>query len=394
MFPTPDATRGPAAHGSLPLPTAQTATQATDTASPARPAHLLLPFAVLAPSGGFSGAEDAAGHGGAATAPAVAPAAPPPVPHLPNLQRLLARATRISHASHPQRHGDAALSLSPPHEWALAQALCLWPAPAGPDPMAPLDHLAHDGQLPWAAWACPALLATPSTPAAWFTPCHQEVGTGQVTLHPPNQLALSDAHSQALMAALQPWAAEDGIALTWVAADRWLAQGAAFAHLSAASMDRVAGRSIAPWVDTDPVSAGLRRLQSEAQMLFYTHPAHDERVAQRLAPVNAMWVSGAGVCPPSARRHAPECAVDTTLRAAALHHGPSAWQQAWQALDAQVLPAWLAHAEQGHPVAITLCGERGSATLHLSPQSLGQSLRQKITSFLSPSRLIHIISSL
>lgn len=336
----------------------------------AHPAHLLLPFAVLA--------QDESAR------------------TLPHLTQLLALTHRVSHQAHAPAGTDARRTLTPPHEWALATALHLLPAPP-PLPTAPTalpGSAWPDGQIPWAAWACPQLLATPDTAAAWFTPCHQEVGTGQVTLYPPDTLGLSDAHSMALMTALQPLAAEDGIALTWVAADRWLAQGAVFAGLATASLDRVAGRSIGPWLSTDAAAAGLRRLQSEAQMLFYMHPAHDERQTLRLAPINAIWISGSGACPAHARRHAPECAVDSSLRAAALRHDTAAWHRAWQTLDAEVLPAWLAHARQGHPVDLTLCGESASVTLHLRACTGWRGWSQKISSFLRPLRLPNIASSL
>lgn len=374
MFPTQCAIQGASNRGQLPLPATPTHSDSATRVGGAHSAppvpRLLLPFAVLTQTEGGS----------------TLPEQP-----LPTLTQLLALTTDVSHQAHAPAGTDARRSLTPPHEWALATALGLAPLPSPTDPS---STPWPDGQIPWAAWAYPQHLATPDAPAAWFTPCHQEVGTGQVTLYPPDTLALSDAHSQALMAALQPLAAEDGITLTWVAADRWLAQGPVFAGLATASLDRVAGRSIGPWLSTGTAAAGLRRLQSEAQMLFYTHPAHDKRQAQHLAPINAFWISGSGACPAHARRHAPECAVDTSLRTAALRQDAVAWQQAWRALDADVLPAWLAHAQQGHAMDLTLCGERTSVTLHLRPTSGWQGLAHKISSIFRPLRLSNITSSL
>jgi hypothetical protein len=291
---------------------------------------------------------------------------------LPHLTQLLALAGQQRSVQHAPPGDDPELTLTPPHEWVLAQALGLVDATTA-------GQGAADGQLPWAAHTAHHLLATPQTPAAWFIPCHQEVGTGQVTLHPPATLTLSDAHSQALMAALQPLALEDGIALHWVAADRWLAQGPVFADLPSASLDRVAGRSIAGWLSTGPAAAGLRRLQSEAQMLYYNHPANDEREAQRLAPINAFWISGSGACPPTARHTAPELVVLDHLRQPALQGDWARWQQAWQSLDAQVLPAWLAHARRGQALRLTLCGERTSLQLDCAPRSAWQGLQHKIS---------------
>lgn len=383
MFPTTDDIQGASASGHSPVasigpasPLASDATNPMPPAGYAHPPHLLLPYAVLTQVDGSRTLPDGP---------------------LRNLSQLLSRTHRVSHCRHAPPGTDARRSLTPPHEWALAAALGLTPE-SGRSPTATNassnQQGGADGQIPWAAWACPQLLSSPVTPAAWFTPCHQEVGTGQVTLYPPATLALSDEHSQALMAALQPLAAEDGIALTWVAADRWLAQGAVFAELVTASLDRVAGRSIAPWLGTDAAAAGLRRLQSEAQMLFYTHPAHDERHAQQLAPINAIWISGSGACSPGARRHAPELVVDTSLRAAALRHDTNAWHRAWQALEAEVLPAWVAHVRQGQPMDLTLCGESAYVTLHLRPSSGWRGWWTKISSSFRPLRLSDLTSSL
>jgi hypothetical protein len=292
---------------------------------------------------------------------------------LPHLQRLLALGPQISHESEAPAT-DAAHTLTPPHERVLARELGL---------------SAADGQLAWAAFHAPC-----EGPAAWFTPCHQEVGTGQVTLQDPDALALEEAHSRALLAALQPLAEEDGIALSWQTPTRWLARGPVFEGLATASLDRVVGRSLAPWLPMGAAAAPLRRLQSEAQMLFYTHPAHDERVAQRLLPVNAFWISGSGSCPPSARTWPPELQVNDALRTPALHGNWLAWQAVWQQLDATVLPAWLAQAETGRPAQITLCGERQATTLTWTPRSPWQHLTHKISSFFGTHRLTVLLQQL
>jgi hypothetical protein len=291
---------------------------------------------------------------------------------LPNLTRLLALAPTVTPEA--PTHTDGELTLTPPHERAHAALLGL---------------NAPDGQVPWAAWDTRSPQA-----AAWFTPCHQEVGNGHVTLHDPQALGLSEAHSRALLAALQPWAQEDGITLTWHANDRWLAQGAVFEGLATASLDRVVGRSIAPWLPMAPAAAPLRRLQNEAQMLFYTHPAHDERAAAGLAPVNAFWISGSGACATASVGEAVNVTTDTRLRTHGLRGDWAAWQQAWQQLDAEVLPTWLARAQAGEPVHLTLCGERGFTTLAWGTRSPWQRFATKISNAFGTQRFTSLLSSL
>lgn len=354
--------------------------------APAQPTYLVLPFA----------------HTGGDGEPPLAPL--PDAAQLPHLRKLLAR-TRW------QRRFTVPLdSLTPPHEWALAHARGLLTGctqvdtatdtltlPAGQSTF----ELPAKQALPWAAWDAAHLLPTPQTPAAWFTPCHQEIGAHQVSLLPPSQLDLSEAHSRALLAALAPLALEDGIHLRWVAPDRWLATGNVLGGVHAASLDRVAGRSIGPWLLALPPM--LRRLQSEAQMLFYTQAAHDQRVAGGQAPVNAFWVSGSGHAParsptsqltdPTAPR-ADNVTVVSTLREAALAGNAAGWQQAWRDLDQHVLPAWLARATAGETLHIHLCGEQGWLHLCLSPTPAWQRVTWHISSFFGSQRSFDGITSL
>lgn len=275
-----------------------------------------------------------------------------PLLQLPRLTALLDRLAPAGADEGDDHH------LTPPHERALARVLGL---PA-----------AGDGRLPWAAYfalagsASPALLGQgpgenrrgEPVAGAWFTPCHWSVGMEQVMLLAPDDLGLSEAESRALLDALSPLAAEDGITLVYEHPLRWRAEGAVFADLACASLDRVIGRSLTDWLPEGPAARGLRRLQSEAQMLFYTHPVTDARAARGLTPVNSFWISGAGAldalpAPPAALPDAP-----LDLRAPALQAAWDLWAQAWQVLDAGPVAAALRHAETGGDVTLTLCGER------------------------------------
>lgn len=301
------------------------------------PHHLLIPFA-------------------AASAPECQ--ALLPGLQLPNLQALLARLRE-----QPADRGDDH-QLTPPHERALARALGL--------PVA-------DGQIPWAA----AQSEAPTLPQAWFSLCHYQVGMEQVTLLPGAQLALDDAESRALFEAFQPLCAEDGLALRWDSATEWHVSGEPLRGIACASLDRVSGRMVDAWLADSPANpAGarlLKRLQSEAQMLFYTHPVHDTRTARGLLPVNGFWVHGAGALDaPLALVELP--GMPDALRQAALRGDWSAWTVAWQALDAGEIASLLAAAQRGEPVTLTLCGERHARSWTTAPTGaltrLGRSIKQ------------------
>ncbi len=274
-------------------------------------------------------------------------------------------------------HTDLALggdpySASTPHELAQAQALGLLS-----------DASAQDGLLPWAALANGSL----HTPCAWVWPCHFQVGMEQVNLLPPERLSIDDTTSRALHAALAPLCAEDGVELRWVSAERWLAVGDRLAGLRCASLDRVVGRSLDVWQPrAEPAHqaqlAWLQRLQSEAQMLFYTHPANDAREAQRLPSLNGVWFSGVGALPALPTATAPQ--LDDTLRQAALHGGRSAWQAAWAALDAGPLAELLQRQRAGEPLTLWLCGERWARRWVSAPAATGWAQRLRRSLGLQP----------
>jgi hypothetical protein len=259
---------------------------------------------------------------------------------LPHLQRLLA----LLAPGAPDE--GAAQSLSPPHERVLASSLGLASIP--------------DGLIPWAAWeARQAGLGAPGDGWAWITPCHWRVATDHVAMAPPADLQLDGADSKALFDAIRPYFEGDGLVLQPTLPGRWLASGELFRELPTASIDRVAGRVIDPWIPRSGAARPLRRLQQEMQMLLYTHPVNDARLQRGLLPVNSFWVSGTGAlagAPPNAAAAAPVVADD--LRDAALRDDAAAWSAAWTALDARECQRLLAALARREPVRITLCGER------------------------------------
>lgn len=300
------------------------------------PRHLLVPFATAS----------------APECQALLPGLP-----LPNLQSLLPLLAEQAADRGDDHH------LSPPHERALARALGL--------PVA-------DGAIPWAA----AQSDTPAVPQAFFSLCHYQVGMDQVLVLPGAGLGLDAVDSKALFDAFAPLCAEDGITLRWDSPTEWHASGEPLRGVACASLDRVSGRHARDWM---PDSSGhpnarlLQRLQSEAQMLFYSHPVHDARAARGQTAINGFWVHGAGALDTAPALQAPPAMPDS-LRQAALRGDWPAWQTAWQALDSGDIATLLAAARDGEAVTLTLCGERHARTWTTVPVSalarLGRSIKQ------------------
>jgi hypothetical protein len=262
---------------------------------------------------------------------------------LPNLQRL-ARRLAVEHTD----AGDPA-SLSPPHERALARAWGLQSA---------------DGLVPLAAWQVQQAGGHAGDAGwAWITPAHLEVGRDHIDMAPPRHLQLEAQDSRTLLAAMEPYFAEDGITLAYDAPLRWLARGDLFRTLPTASLDRVIGRDIEGWMPAGDAGRPLRRLQQEMQMLLYTLPLNDARERAGLPAVNTFWASGSGALPADPPVTAPaglQMAPD--LRDAALAGDAPAWAAAWQQLDAGHCARLLAALDAGEEVRLTLCGEAGSRT--------------------------------
>jgi hypothetical protein len=262
---------------------------------------------------------------------------------LPQLQALLDRLQ----ADSPLEGDEYALSM--PHERVLAQAMG-WPVDLA------------DGTLPWAGWwaAQDDLDLPPGETWALLSPGHWLMGRDHLTLIDPDQLQLSEAESRALFDTVLPFFESDGWALRYGAPTRWYATHASLSGLPTASLDRVIGRNPDVWLTDHPQARVLRRLQSEAQMLWYQHPLHDERQERGLLPVNSFWVSGCGVV----QRPAPaaDMALRLDLRVPMLADDMAAWLDAWRALDQGPVAQALQALEAGQPVQLTLCGERHART--------------------------------
>jgi hypothetical protein len=281
---------------------------------------------------------------------------------LPNLERLLALLTPDG-----RDEGDAG-SYSPPHERALAAA---W------------GWRGSDGLLPFAAQAAAADgVATGDLAWALLTPSHWQLGRDDVTMLDPDLLGLAEAESRALFASAGELLASEGFAVAWGASDRWYAARDDLQALATASLDRVIGRNVDRWLrasargpadETRATLSLVRRLQSEAQLVFHSHDVNEAREERGELTANSFWLSGCGRRQLVDAAQTPE--VASALRAPLLHADWATWAEAWRALDADAIARLLTLARRGEPVTLTLCGERTAARYSLAPRSLWQRLR-------------------
>ncbi len=238
------------------------------------------------------------------------------------------------------------------------------------------------------ARAIPADTETSAIACARITPCHWQVGQGQVIMGNPEDLDLSEDESRALLNAMQPYFQEDGIDLSHERSGVWLAQGELFRDLPLASTDRVTGRNIDDWLNKTPAAAKLNRLQNEMQMLLYTHPVNDLRAQRGAVAVNSFWASSPPVTPQILQ--AKQWVVPRCLASAALRQDATAWAQAWQDMDATDCRALLDALAQGGEHTLTLCGDQHAQTFTLTPQRLWTQIMNKI----APKPLSKLLSTL
>ncbi|MEQ1804027.1 MAG: hypothetical protein ABL900_01500 [Burkholderiaceae bacterium] len=266
------------------------------------------------------------------------------LPALARLLQLLTPAERIE--------GDET-TLSPPHERALAAAWG-WPL--------------VDGGLPFAARAAAADgIAVGGLAWGLLTPTHWSAGRDHVTLLDPASLALDEAESRAFFEAVRTLFESEGFTLAWGAPLRWYAAHESLSDLPCASLDRAVGRNIDTWLPKTPPQRLLRRLQSEVQLLLYTHPLNQAREDRGELAVNSFWLSGCGVWRPQA---VPHVEVQSSLRAPLLGTDWAAWAEAWQALDAGPLAELVQRCATGEQIALTLCGERHAQAFEAHTRSL------------------------
>jgi hypothetical protein len=275
--------------------------------------------------------------------------------NLPHLDRLLA------HLQPGARLGTDEYSLTPPHEASLAASRG-WRGGAGTLPFAAHAARADGIEVLDLAWAM-------------LTPAHWHAGREEILLADPEALRLDEAESRALLEAVRELFEGEGFALAWGAPLRWYAAHESLAELPSASLDRVVGRNVDRWLPAGREARLLRRLQSEVQMLLYTHPINEAREARGLLAVNSFWLSGCGRWQPSA---GDEPEVDTRLRAPLLAQDWAAWAEAWRALDAGPLARLAAAAERGEPVSLTLAGERYAQRFDAAGGSWWSRLRRRL----------------
>jgi len=199
---------------------------------------------------------------------------------------------------------------------------------------------------------------------AIMTPCHWQVGMNEVILLNPKELALNENESRQLLSAIQPYFEEDGLQVVYESPLVWRVTGDLLDGLPLASIDRVVGQNIKPWMPEHQRAKTLQRLQSEMQMLLYQHPVNDERSLKGRWTVNSFWLHRRleQLYPDSA-----DFGVALDLRETVGPFNAKLWQQAWQHLDTTLCTSLYQALDQNHEISLSLCSE--TTWRHYRPQA-------------------------
>jgi len=310
--------------------------------------HVLIPFAHVASAEGTLALDDLT---------------------LPCLEALLPLLTQSA-----RDDGDEA-SLTPPHERALARVFGLAGA---------------DGRLPWAARMA-AMDGIDTGDLAWglLTPVHCAVGADQVIMQDPETLALGASESNALFSAIKPLFIGEGLVMAWGAPLRWYVAHESLAELATASLDRVIGGPVIPWLPPAADIPLVGRLLAEAQMLLHGHEVNRAREERGRQPVNAVWLSSCGAAQTTRERH--RFVVLNDLRGPAFAQDWDAWRAAWHAVDGGALRELLSRARKQHErVRLTLCGTRNAVQFDRVPLGRVAELQRRFT----PPQVVELLASL
>lgn len=155
------------------------------------------------------------------------------------------------------------------------------------------DGLKKNGSLPIACALMAAMNIAPQA-GAWFIlqPVHIHIARDHLVLTDPRQLALTDDESRTLFDIAAPLFAKTGKRLLYGNASIWFIEAEDWRGLETSSPDAASGHNIDIWMPKGDNERDWRKVQNDVQMHWFNHAINEAREAQRLKPVNSVWLWG------------------------------------------------------------------------------------------------------
>lgn len=138
-----------------------------------------------------------------------------------------------------------------------------------------------------------AALALGAALPAWrLTPVHLHLGLDHARLTDPQALALRDEESRELALAAADRFALEGWRLNAATPRAWFLEGAAGLQLETHSWTMAAGRNVDAYLPRGTDARRWRRVLTEIQMSWFSHPVNAARESRGELPLNMLWIDG------------------------------------------------------------------------------------------------------
>ena len=155
-------------------------------------------------------------------------------------------------------------------------------------------------------------------------PVHLRADIDDLVLFDASDIDLSPDDAVALARIVNDALGPDGPCIDAAHPHRWYVAPDAPARIATTPLSRAAGARVSEALPRGPDAARWHRWMNEVQMALHECPVNVERERRGAAPVNSVWVWGAGSLPPAGDAPAPFARVwtdDALLRGLARHRG-------------------------------------------------------------------------
>ena len=187
-------------------------------------------------------------------------------------------------------------------------------------------HPAPPSGADWPVAAVTALVDREAAEGSGFRlradPVHLRADIDDLVLFDASDIGLSPEEAEALARTVNDALGPDGPCVDAAHPHRWYVAPDAPARIATTPLSRAVGARVSGALPRGPDAARWHRWMNEVQMALHECPVNAERERRGAAPVNSVWVWGAGSLPPAGDAPAPFARVwtdDALLRGLARH---------------------------------------------------------------------------
>jgi len=143
-------------------------------------------------------------------------------------------------------------------------------------------------------------------------PVHLEADLDHAVLTAAADISISDEEATALCGALSKHFDEDGLSFDMLSKDQWVVSSSEEIRITTTSLSEAVGRNINFLLPRGDMSAGWKKILTEAQMLMHSHEVNNRRNDNGLLTINSLWFYGAGRLPASQEKGSQESVTDNS----------------------------------------------------------------------------------